>query len=165
LRNHLFNNVLWPDFTCLPTREKAIIHLKTFALGDQIALDGLCIEVLPALHTVPACGFAVDSPSGWWVYTGDTAPNEALWSALGSRRIAQFVIETAFSNEEYPVALASKHMAPSMLAGELNRLPHEVPVAITHVKPGEQTAVSTQIAALDLPHRIHALAGGECYRF
>ena len=67
------------------------------------------IEVLSAVHTVPAVGFAVDGgtdaatgqPRGWWVYTGDTGPNPLLWQRLRSMKVAHLVIETAFSDEEW----------------------------------------------------------------
>jgi cAMP phosphodiesterase len=165
LRKHLFNNVLWPDFTRLPSVEEPIISLVPFRIGDIIEAQGRRIEVLPALHTVPAVGFGVESASGWWVYTGDTAPNPELWEALGTRRIAQLVIETAFSDEELAVAIASKHLAPAMLAKELARLAANVPVAITHIKPGEQAAVTGQIAALGLTQQVHALSSGDRFRF
>lgn len=165
LREHLFNNVLWPDFTRLPSVDEPIIRLVPFRVGDIVEVQGRRIEVLPALHTVPAVGFGVETSSGWWVYTGDTAPNPALWDALGTRPIAQLVIETAFSDEELAVAVASKHMAPAMLAKELARLPANVPVAITHIKPGEQAAVTGQIAALGLAQKVHALSCGDRFRF
>jgi cAMP phosphodiesterase len=165
LRKHLFNNVLWPDFTRLPSVDEPILELVPFAEGEIVTLLGLRIEVLPALHTVPAVGFGIETPSGWWVYTGDTAPNPHLWEVLGSRRIAQLVIETAFSNEELAVAIASKHMAPAMLDVELAKLPAGVPVAITHIKPGEQAAVTGQIAALGLRQHVHALSSGDRFTF
>ncbi|MFM2065757.1 MAG: hypothetical protein RLZZ584_666 [Pseudomonadota bacterium] len=165
LRKHLFNNVLWPDFTRLPSVDEPILEFRTFDIGQTIEVRGRHIEVLPALHTVPACGFAIDTDHGWWVYTGDTAPNPALWEALGDRPIAQLVIETAFSDEELTVAIASKHMAPAMLAKELAHLNPGAQVAITHIKPGEQAAVIGQIAALGLRQPVHALCSGERYKF
>ena len=167
LQRHLFNNVIWPDFTRLPTRQRPILELVPFAIGDQLELAGLTIEVLPAHHTVPACGFAVDTPSGWWVYTGDTGPNPALWERLRGRPIAQLVIETAFSDEERALAEVSRHLSPSMLAEELSRLDLDcdTSVAITHVKPGEMAAVTGQLATLDIRMPVFALTRGERYRF
>jgi ribonuclease BN (tRNA processing enzyme) len=166
LRDHVFNNVLWPDFTRLPSVDEPILKFAPFEIGEQILIaNGRRLEVLPALHTVPACGFGIETRQGWWVYTGDTAPNPALWEALGERKIAQLVIETAFSDEELTVAIASKHMAPAMLGNELLNLPADVPVAITHIKPGEQAAVTGQIAALGLRQKAHALCSGERFQF
>ena len=132
--------------------------------SERLALDGLTVEVLPARHTVPAVGYAVDTPRGWWVYTGDTGPNPALWPLLRERRVAQLVIETAFGEDELTLADKSLHLAPSLLAAELAQLDPSVPVGITHVKPGELPAVTGQIAALNLPHPVRALVPGEQFR-
>lgn len=165
LRRHIFNNVIWPDFTRLPTPERPIIELVTLEIGQRLSLCNLPIEVLPASHTVPACGFGVATTSGWWIYTGDTGPNPALWQTLRGRRIAQLVIETAFSDDERALAEISRHLSPSMLAAELAQLDADTSVAITHVKPGEMAAVTGQIAALGIGLTITALTRGDRFRF
>ena len=165
LRKHVFNNVIWPDFTRLPTPARPIIELVTLEVGQRLSLCNLPIEVLPAAHTVPACGFGVATASGWWIYTGDTGPNPALWQTLRGRRIAQLVIETAFSDDERALAEISRHLSPSMLAAELTQLDADTSVVITHVKPGEMAAVTGQIAALGVGLPITALTRGDRFRF
>jgi len=72
--------------------------------------------VLPAVHTVPAVGYAVDTPAGHWVFTGDTCSNPAFWARVNQLRMAMLVIETAFSERELGLALRSQHLSPSLLA-------------------------------------------------
>ena len=165
LRQHIFNGVIWPDFTRLPSAENPVLELLPFAIGDVLTLSGKRIEVLSASHTVPAVGFAVDGGSaGWWVYTGDTGPNPALWRRLKDMRVAHLVIETAFSDEERQLARISRHLCPTALGNELAQLEGSVDVHITLIKPGEMEAVMTEIARLGTPHRIHALAAGQQIR-
>jgi ribonuclease BN (tRNA processing enzyme) len=161
LRAHIFNGVIWPDFTRLPSAEHPILELVPFAVGDLLTLGRKRIEVLSAAHTVPAVGFAVDSAAGHWVYTGDTGPNPALWERLKSMKVAHLVIETAFSDEERQLARISRHLCPAALGHELAQLGGSVDVHITHIKPGEMDAVMAEIGALTTPHRIHALAAGQ----
>ena len=165
LRQHIFNGVIWPDFTRLPSAESPVLQLLPFATGDVLELGGKRIEVLSALHTVPAVGFAVDGGrAGWWVYTGDTGPNPALWRRLKEMKVAHLVIETAFSDEERQLASLSRHLCPSALGSELAQLSGSVNVHITHIKPGEMEAVMAEIARLGTPHRIHALQAGQQIR-
>ena len=56
LRQHIFNGVIWPDFTRLPSAEQPILAFEPFAIGDVLAIGERRIEVLPAIHTVPAVG-------------------------------------------------------------------------------------------------------------
>jgi len=162
LRTHIFNGVIWPDFTRLPSAERPTLALTPIAVGETMLLGGKKIEVLPAAHTVPAVGFGVDGgAAGWWIFTGDTGPNPALWERLCALPVSHLVIETAFSDEEQHVARISRHLSPHTLGRELQHLRGEVDVHITHIKPGEVDAVMAQIAALGTRHRIRALASGD----
>ena len=44
LRQHVFNGVIWPDFTRLPTREQPILRLQPFAIGDAMTFGARRIE-------------------------------------------------------------------------------------------------------------------------
>ncbi|MDQ6684986.1 MAG: 3',5'-cyclic-nucleotide phosphodiesterase [Pseudomonadota bacterium] len=161
LRTHIFNGVIWPDFTRLPNPETPVLEFAPIRVGEVLEVAGKRIEVLPASHTVPAVGFAVDAGApGWWVYTGDTGPNAALWERLKTMRIAHLVIETAFADDEQELATISRHLCPAALGRELRQLAGSVDVHITHIKPGEQQAVMAEVAALDLPHRLRGLEAG-----
>ncbi|MFO1218506.1 MAG: 3',5'-cyclic-nucleotide phosphodiesterase [Burkholderiaceae bacterium] len=165
LRAHIFNGVIWPDFTRLPTADAPVLQLVPFEVGQIITLGERRIEVLPAAHTVPAVGFAVlgapVAKRGAFIYTGDTGPNPALWARLHGMRISSLVIETAFRDDERQLARVSRHLCPSALGQELSRLDHPVNVFITHIKPGELDVVMSEIAALGSAHRIRALTHGQ----
>ena len=86
LRDHLFNNHIWPDFTRLPTADYPVLRFVPFAMGDILELGGRHIEVLSAHHSVPACGFAVHGPEGGrgaWVFQRRHRPEPAV---LGTHR-------------------------------------------------------------------------------
>ncbi len=163
LRTHVFNGVIWPDFTRLPSASAPVLALHPFEVGDTLHLAGLTVQVVEAAHTVPAVGFAVQGkPAGaWWVFTGDTGPNPALWRRLRGRKLAHLVIETAFSDEETDLARISRHLHPAALDAELQQIEGSVDVHITHIKPGEVEAVMRQIGQLQTPHRVHALQAGQ----
>lgn len=162
LRQHIFNGIIWPDFTRLPSAEQPVLEFVPFAIGDVLKLGTRRIEVLSASHTVPAVGFAVDGgESGHWVYTGDTGPNPALWMRLRHMKVAHLVIETAFSDEERQLAYISRHLCPAALGRELAQLPGSVDVHITHIKPGELEAVMSEVGKLETTHRVRALTAGQ----
>ncbi len=165
LRTHIFNGVIWPDFTRLPSANNPVMRLMPFAVGDVLTSIGRKrrrIEVLSAAHTVPAVGFAVDD--GRWVYTGDTGPNPALWQRLRAMTVSHLVIETAFSDDERQLADISRHLCPTALGQELAQLAGSVDVHITHIKPGEMDAVMAEIGRLRLSHKVSALSAGDDLR-
>ena len=164
LREHLFNQVLWPDFTRLPSPEHPVLTLCELQVGQTLAVGRhqRQVRVLPAVHGVPAVGFAVISSQGAWVYTGDTGSNPALWPALADLRVRQLVVEVAFSEAERAMALSSRHHCPSTLAAELHHLPDDAHLLVTHVKPGELPAVLAELAERLAPgRRVQALVAGQ----
>jgi ribonuclease BN (tRNA processing enzyme) len=166
LQQHVFNNVIWPDFTRLPSLDRPVICLQPLQVGDRLTLAGYTIEALPASHTVPAVGYAIwpgdAATHACWVFTGDTGPNPRLWDTLSRHRVAQLVIETAFQDADHELAQKSQHLHPQALLHELQRLRSPAQIYITHMKPGDAGAVEQDMLRLGLRHKVTLLQGGEC---
>jgi ribonuclease BN (tRNA processing enzyme) len=167
LKTHIFNGVIWPDFTRLPSVDAPALRLQAFDVGQVLQLAGRQIEVLPATHTVPAVGFAVKGDPGYWVFTGDTGPNPALWERLRTMELAHLVIETAFSNEEHALAELSQHLVPAHVRTRADAVGSDgsVQVHVTHIKPGEAEAVMAQVRLLQTTHQINPLEVGQVLAF
>ncbi|QHE88621.1 3',5'-cyclic-nucleotide phosphodiesterase [Hydrogenophaga sp. BPS33] len=151
LKVHIFNNLIWPDFSAIPSVDTPLMRFVSIAVGDVLHVGGKAVEVLPAVHTVPAVGYAVASASGHWVFSGDTERNPAFWARVNQLQIAQLVIETAFSNREQALAQRSLHLAPGTLAQELAQIDpqHKYPIYITHTKPAETGLIMEEIRRFD----------------
>ena len=151
LQTHVFNNVIWPDFSAIPSVASPFLQYQAFVCGDLLSIAGVQIEVLPAHHTVPAVGFAVLGDTGWWVFSGDTEHNPPFWTRINTLRVACLVIETAFSNRESDLARRSLHLSPETLAQELAHIPaaNQYPIYITHTKPSETSLIIDEIKRFD----------------
>jgi ribonuclease BN (tRNA processing enzyme) len=151
IKTHIFNNVIWPDFSRIPTPQAPFISFHEIHVGQLLDITGKRIEVLPAVHTVPAVGYAVTAGNGCWVFTGDTERNPAFWDRINQMNIAALVIETAFSNREKDLAHRSLHLSPMALAEELDCIDKNksFPIYITHTKPAETELIMTEIQRFD----------------
>ena len=151
LKTHIFNNVIWPDFSRIPTPQSPFLTFHEIQVGGRLQLGGKGIEVLPAVHTVPAVGYAISTGHGCWVFTGDTERNPAFWRRINQMNIAMLVIETAFSNREKDLARRSLHLSPNVLADELDLIDKDkrFPIFITHTKPAETDLIMAEIQRFD----------------
>ncbi|HUN69353.1 MAG TPA: 3',5'-cyclic-nucleotide phosphodiesterase [Burkholderiales bacterium] len=166
LKNHLFNWAIWPDFTEIPSVEAPFLRYREIELGRAVTVDSRKITPLPAVHTVPAVGFLLESGSGSLVFSGDTGPNDELWSIVNRiPDLKVLIVETAFSNKERPLAEMSKHLCPSMLADELAKLDLDPEVWITHLKPGEIELTMQEIEESAGRHRPRMLQNGQTFEF
>ena len=127
-------------------RERPVLQFRPIEVGQTLRFDARTITALPAEHGVPAVGYHLDSCEGSLVFTGDTTVNEAFWPTLN--RIANLrylIIETAFSDRERSLALASKHLCPSLLNEELGRMTGDAEIYISHLKPGQIEQIMREI--------------------
>jgi cAMP phosphodiesterase len=171
LRQHIFNNTIWPDFSTIPSAEAPFLTFHLIQTGQVVTIGQKQIEVLPAVHTVPAVGYAVSAGRGCWVFTGDTERNPAFWQRINQLNIAMLVIETAFSNREKDLAQRSLHLSPMALADELDNIDKtkHYPIYITHTKPAETELImeevqrfdQTQPTGNDVSHDIRWLRAGQ----
>ena len=166
LKKHLFNWKIWPDFAEIPNRDNPYLRYESFRLGETVSLQGRRIRSLPANHVVPAVGFHLDSGEGSLVFTGDTTTNDALWAEVNRiENLRYLIIETAFSNAERELAIASKHLTPDMLAQELSKLTRPAKIFVSHLKPGEGALTMEEVEAVAGAYSPRMLSNGQVFRF
>ena len=173
LKAHVFNNVIWPDFSAIPSADTPLVRFEPIAVGQALSVGGKEVEVLPAVHTVPAVGYAAAGASGYWVFSGDTERNPAFWHRVNQLPVAMLIIETAFSDHEKDLAQRSKHLSPSVLATELDHIAvgQRYPIYITHTKPAETGLIMTEVQRFDqtpsrlgdVRHDIRWLSAGQTF--
>jgi cAMP phosphodiesterase len=163
LRTHAFNNVLWPDFSAIPTPGAPVLKFRCLADEVEQRVGDLWITPVPVNHTVPTTGFILHDGEVGIIYSGDTGPTERLWrSARGLRGLKAAIIETAFPSRLERLALASGHLTPELLRRELDKLPGDLPVWVFHIKPPFLQETAEELGKID-PARIHILEQGKTY--
>ncbi|MDP3139591.1 MAG: 3',5'-cyclic-nucleotide phosphodiesterase [Burkholderiaceae bacterium] len=161
LKTHIFNNVIWPDFSRIPSADAPFVSFHEIRVGQLLSIGGKRIEVLPAVHTVPAVAYAITGGARYWVFTGDTERNPAFWARINQLDVAMLVIETAFSNREEELARRSLHLSPGVLASELDNIDtrRSFPIYITHTKPAETDLIMEEIRGFEQSQPSRAEAG------
>jgi ribonuclease BN (tRNA processing enzyme) len=163
LRSSVFNNVIWPDFAQIPTPQSPVIRYRTLVEDAEQRVADLWVTPVAVSHTVPTCGFIVHDGTRGFVYSGDTGPTDALWTAArGLRGLRAIVLECAFPDRLAVLADAARHMTPALIRRELDKLPAAVPVWIFHVKPQFHAETAEELSRID-GHRITILEQDKTY--
>lgn len=166
LRAHVFNDCIWPDFTMLPRPEVPYLQFRELSRGETVTLAGRKITALSANHLVPAVGYCLDSGIASLVFTGDTGPNDALWNSVnGISNLRYLIIETAFCNRDYAIAMASGHLCPSLLAEEIKKLRLPAEIFITHLKPADRERTMSEVATAIHAYQPRMLEHGQVVEF
>ena len=166
LRKHIFNWVIWPDFTEIPHFDRPWMKFSPMNTGDTVQIGARSVRSIEARHTVPAVGFHLFGASGSLIFSGDTGPNEEFWrQANGVSDLRHLIIETAFSNREQDLAVTAKHLYPIQLSEQLAFLQKQPQLWITHLKPSDRATISREIDAWASRYQPRILEHGQVLEF
>lgn len=149
LREHIFNNKIWPDFSVISNGTCPIIQF--IASDGPVKLGNLEFHLIPVNHPVPAIGFIIKDGKKSIVLSGDTGPTDLLWGEARREENVKLVFtEIAFPNRQRKVAEAAGHFAPDMFLEELHKIPAKAPIWIYHLKPDYYGELKREIKALKI---------------
>lgn len=147
LRAHIFNWVIWPDFSVIPDAVAPWMAFAPIGVGQVVRIGGRSIRAIAANHTVPALGFHIAHARGSIVYSGDTWPQADFWATVNAiDDLRALIIETAFANREQDLARTARHLFPGQLGHELEKLRGRPRICITHLKPSDAALIAGEIA-------------------
>ena len=151
LQEHLFNDVIWPDFTKIPSAKEPFVSLHLIELEESIKIGELEIIPIPVDHSINANGYCIKSKTGSLVFSGDTGVSDNFWKFINKlSNLKHLIIETSFLNQEEHLAIISGHLCPSLVLTELKKLDLKVcdpefKIWICHLKPDGGDAIMQEI--------------------
>ncbi|MGO9138911.1 MAG: 3',5'-cyclic-nucleotide phosphodiesterase [Syntrophales bacterium] len=162
LRTHLFNNIVWPDFSLIPSPQKPVLKFKAIKPGEKIQLGNVGITAVLVNHVIETVSYAIEAKEGSLIIVGDTGPTEEVWKTANKMSdLKAIFIETSLPNSMKDVAEMTGHLTPSGLEEELKKLnfPNRN-IYLYHMKLQYREAIQREIAMIR-DRDIHVLEDGE----
>ncbi len=166
LRESVFNDELWPDFTRIPDRRTPVIEIHAFDPSRPFKIGKYTVSPVPVSHPVESVGFVLSDGRSAIAVSGDTGPTSRLWKRVNAeKRLKALFVELSFPNALQDLADLSGHLTPRTLAGELQKLDRNgYPVLLYHLKPAHHAELKRELARLALPN-VRVLARGDEFTF
>lgn len=133
IKKHLFNDIIWPDFTKIPNEKKPIITLNS--LLPTMTSKNLKITPVNVHHSPGATGYFIFDGETEILYTGDTGPTDEIWEMAHQKNLSAIFSEISFPNREEHLAKISCHHTPNSFFQEWSKMPKNVPIYVGHFKP------------------------------
>lgn len=162
LQQHIFNWLVWPDFSCLPSADQPVLKFQAMIPGEQLQIGNRTVEMVAVNHSVPAAGYRVQNGSGSFAFSGDTTTNDTLWEALNRHDdLDLLIVESAFPDEERTLSEKARHYCPQLLAQDLEKLRHRPRLYLSHLKPGCEETIVAQCRQRIVGLPVERLCGGD----
>jgi cAMP phosphodiesterase len=151
LKEHFFNDLLWPDFSKIDTPRGPTIRFQTLQPDESTVIGGVRVRPVMVNHTIDTSAFIVETPDGAVAYSGDTGPTDHFWEVLqGQDDLKVLLMEVSFPDEHHGLAKVSGHHTPETLGVDLSKLDGKsgLPILLYHIKPVFEAAVEKQLAKM-----------------
>jgi ribonuclease BN (tRNA processing enzyme) len=137
ISKNLFNNLIWPDFTIIPSIKNAFIKMQEIELEQVTLIDNIAIKPVLMTHTVYTVGYIIKEGEKGFMFTADTGPTKRFWEVAREEKGIEYIIaDVSFPNRLENMAKISGHMTLSILIEHLDRYGlGNMPVYISHIKP------------------------------
>ncbi len=166
LRESVFNDELWPDFTRIPDRAEPVIEIVPFEPTRAFKIGRYSVAPVPVDHPVESVGFVISDGASTIAISGDTGPTSRFWKKVNAQpRLRALLVELSFPNALQEVADVSGHLTPRTLVGELAKLDRNgFPVLLYHLKPAHAAELRREVSRLALPN-VRVLERGDEFTF
>jgi len=166
LKRDVFNDNVYPRFDELKNDRGRVMDYVPFSTGQEFNAAHLKITAVPVNHIVPTVGLLVSDGKSTVAFSSDTAETEEFWTMVNrAPHLDALFIEASFPNSMSDLAKASKHLTPSMLSKELDKLSHNgMDILAVHVKPAYREAVAKELAALEI-NKLSVMEMGRVYKW
>lgn len=152
LKDNLFNDVIWPDYTKIPTQESPAMVFESIEAGRAFHIDGYKVTAYKVKHTVPAVGYLIEDGQGKrLLYLGDAGPSNSIWESVNGGTINGLIIEVSFPDKLKELAIKTGHLTPTLLQSELKKIEKRPEkIFITHCKPQFKHTVVKELQELKI---------------
>ena len=153
VQNHIFNNVMWPDFIAISKTMPPFLGFRPLDAEVPVEADGLRITPVRVNHVVPTFGYVVSDGKSAVIFGADSGPTERLWEiAHQTAGLRAVFLEACFPNSLTSLAEVSLHMTSEMFRREVAKIPAGVKIVAVHIKVRYREAVIRELQALQLPN-------------
>ncbi len=162
LREHMFNDIVWPDFSILPSAEDPTLTFNLLEEETATRIGHFIVTPVTVNHVVPCSGFFIESTlsDSCLLYTADTCNTDRIWEIANKHpKLKAVIIDCSFPNEMEELARASGHMTPGLMAKDLAKLKRDCQILVYHIKPVFNQQMKKEIAALGDPRIITEIQG------
>lgn len=153
LRTHVMNDIIWPDFSKLPSAESAVVKYRALAEKETVATEGITVTPWFLYPNHTDFGYLLDDGRHTLLYTSDIGPDADL-NRTG-RVPESLIVEVSFPNENEELARLSGHLTPLLMAELLKKLPATPRyVFVSHIKTYFRGSIISQLQSLGLSNLV-----------
>ncbi|MBU1627153.1 hypothetical protein KKB18_07260, partial [bacterium] len=130
----------------------------------EVDIGDLHITPIPMEHIIPSYGYIIRDKSDSILYSGDTCDASGIFEIANTiRNLKAIVIEVTFSSDYQEIADESKHLTPTSLVKQLEKLRSKPKLYLYHMKSNHASKIAKECEKMN--RDLELLQQGKTYHF
>ncbi|WOE69581.1 HD domain-containing phosphohydrolase [Hydrogenimonas thermophila] len=149
IKNHIFCNEIWTDYTkiAINDRGEPVVTLVPLSYGQRFKIRDLSLIPIKNHHMEGSCGYIIDNGKNSILFSSDTYLCPSITEEINrNSNITAAIFEVSFPNGYESLAKVSCHLTPSILEKQLSNLKRkDINIYINHIKPSHKQEILQNI--------------------
>lgn len=146
LKKHIFNDIIWPDFTSISFHDQPSLVFHPLVPNQRIRIGDLEITPVPVNHIVPTFGYYIEDSDHGFLFSSDTTSTSEIWEYMNTReKLKTMIVDCSFPNHMRKLAVKSGHMTPELLIQDLKQLKRTCQIYVYHAKPSYREQIQEEL--------------------
>ncbi len=155
LKNHLFNNKIWPDFSKIKNAKgKYVLNYKFIKPFQVIKLKNIKIIPFKVSHVIETYGYFISNKKTYIYFSGDTNSVLPIFKFIKrnyTKQKSYLFVDISFSSKNTKIANLSKHYSSLKFIKDFFRYKlnkHFKKIFVYHIKPWEEDLIKKELDLL-----------------
>lgn len=153
LKEHFFNDKIWPDFTKINLlNNKPAISFREINVGEKLLINDIYIEAVKSFHTQGSFGFILSYQNNSIYFTSDTYYDDEIVNLINKRTdIKQVIADVSYDSSSHMLAKDAKHLTPLILKDIQDKCRDDVIFHVYHIKYAYKDLIEKELKEFNIP--------------
>lgn len=147
-----FNDRVWPDLFRLSQEESPFFRCEFLRDREPITIGDVEVTPISLDHVTPTFGFLIREGGSAIAIVSDTSPVNGVWDDVNrAPELKAVFLECAFPDRLDWLAEKAKHLTPTLMSAEIEKVAPPAEVFAVHIKPAYYDEVVHELIQLENP--------------
>ncbi len=152
LKENIFNNKIWPNFSkikLLNSDEFALKYIE-IELDKTYEFKDVSLTPIEVNHTVDTCGYIIKKNDFTTLFVPDSCICENIINNINQKDITSLIIDCSYPQRLETLAKQSGHFSTNLLKNELEKVKKNIDVYLVHLKSNHKEEIEKEVEELEI---------------
>ena len=152
LKENIFNNKIWPDFSTinLLNSDKFALEYVEIEFDKSYKFKDVTLTPIEVNHTVETCGYIIKKSDFTTLFVPDSCTCENIINNIEQKDIDSLIVDCSYPSRMEALAKQSGHFSTNLLKSELEKIKKDIDIYLVHLKSNYKEEIEKEVEELEI---------------